>query len=182
MPPKSASVVRRASCAGMPAAIFSSASMSAYARTSSSSRSSTCCLRRRLCERCFRLDQSCITALLRCLQCIGHGGDDLLPLLGFLAELALAGFGEAIKLGAAIVLGLAPEGGEPAGLLQAMQGGEGRAGFDLKCAAGDLVNAARDTEAMQLTRLERLEDEQIKRSLEQVGLAGTHVMFPIELL
>jgi hypothetical protein len=64
------------------------------------------------------------------------------PLLGLLSELAFAGFGEAVEPGAAIVFELSPKGGEPSGLLQAMQCREKRAGFDLKGAAGDLVDAA----------------------------------------
>ena len=111
---------------------------------------------------------------------VGHGEGDFGPLLGFRAELAAAGFREAVETGAAVVLGLAPVGGEPASFFHAMERGEQRAGFDEESAVGDLLDAAGDAEAVELARAEGFEDEEVEGSLEEVGLGG-HAA-PIDLL
>lgn len=47
-----------------------------------------------------------------------------------------------------------------------------RARFDTKGALGELLDAARDAEPVQLAEDERFEDEQVERSLQELRLLG----------
>ena len=52
-----------------------------------------------------------------------HQGDRALPVVRLAGDLLAAGFGQIVELGAAILIGGAPAGGDPATLFQAQQGG-----------------------------------------------------------
>ena len=84
------------------------------------------------------------------------------------------GGGELVVLGAPVVLRGSPARGERPGVLEAVQGGEERPGPDVEGVARDLLDAARDAESVELTEGERLEDEQVERALQEVGLGGRH--------
>ena len=64
---------------------------------------------------------------------------------------------------------LLPLGVEPAGAFQALQGRQERPGVDLEHAAGDLLDAPSDAEAVHRLEAERLEDEHVERALDDVG-------------
>ena len=49
-----------------------------------------------------------------------------------------------------------------------------RSRFHLKGTAGDLVDAAGDTEAVQFAGLQRFEDKQIEGTLEEISLTRAH--------
>src|SRR5579862_1787302 len=100
----------------------------------------------------------------------GDGEGYTSPALGFVGELAAAGFGEAIVLGATIIFGLAPGGDEPAFLLHAVQSGKKRAGLDLESAAGELFDAAGDAKAVHRLKNEGFEDHHIEGALKEIGL------------
>ena len=63
-----------------------------------------------------------------------------------------------------------------------MEGGKERAGFDIKCAAGDLLDSARDPEPVLLAGDQRLEDEQIQSALKEGGWLRVQNSSPIEAL
>src|SRR5205823_6974446 len=86
----------------------------------------------------------------------GHGQRDAPPLLRLRLELLPPGARELVVAGAAVVVGLAPGGAEPARLLHAVQGGEVRARLHHEGAARDLLYAAVDGQAVPLAPAERL--------------------------
>src|SRR5688572_2688432 len=96
---------------------------------------------------------------------------DAVPLRGLVAEPPPAGLGQRVKLGASIVFRRLPGRGQRAGFLEPVQGGEERSRLNAEGAAGDLLDAARRAEAVQLAGGERLQDEQIERALQN-GRAG----------
>lgn len=108
------------------------------------------------------------------LEGIGHCEGDLCPLPGLGSKLAMAGFGEAVELRAAVVLRFAPVGGEPACFFHAMECGEEGAGFDAEGSVGDLLDAPRDAEAVEFAGADGLEDKEIEGALEEVGLVLVH--------
>src|SRR5215218_6569246 len=108
------------------------------------------------------------------LQRVGDRDGDALPLAGLGVELAASGGGEAIVLGATIVLRGAPGGAEPAGFFHAVERWEERAWLHLERAAGDLFDTSRDAEPVQLAKGERLEDQKVERALEEVGARVRH--------
>ena len=69
---------------------------------------------------------------------------------------------------------LPPRGVQPAGALQALQRGQQRAGIDLEGAAGDLLDAARDAEAVQGRQAQRLEDQQVQGALDDVRVGAVY--------
>ncbi len=79
-----------------------------------------------------------------------------------------------VDLRAPRVLGLAPFGVEPAGALEPLQRRQQRSGVDLEDAARDLLDTPRDAEAVHRLEAERLEDEQVERALNDVGVGFVH--------
>ncbi len=88
--------------------------------------------------------------------------------------------GEAIVAGAAAVFRFAPCAGDPALLLQAVQGGKERAGLDAEDAAGGLLDPAGDAEAVHGFEREGFQDQQGEGALQQVGLGRGHGGSPID--
>jgi hypothetical protein len=63
-----------------------------------------------------------------------------------------------------------------------VEGWEQRAGFDIKGAAGDLLDSARDSEPVLLAGDKGLEDEQIQGSLKEGCWFRFQSFSPIEIL
>ena len=63
-----------------------------------------------------------------------------------------------------------------------MEGREERTGFDIKRAAGDLLDSARDSEPVLLPGDKRLEDEQIQCALKEGCWLRVQSTSPIEIL
>src|SRR4051812_45186653 len=102
------------------------------------------------------------------------GGCPPRPIRRLVPELLLAGAGELVDFGAARVLRSTPLGIEPSTPLQPLQRGEERARINLEDSARYLLNPARDTEAVHGFQAECLEDEHVKRSLNDVGIRLLH--------
>src|SRR5208282_2427701 len=109
-------------------------------------------------------------ALLTRFQGAGDGDGDAAPTLGFRFELAAARFREVVILGAAVVLRFTPVGAEPAFFLHAVQSRKERAGLDLEGAAGHLLDAAGNAQAVEGAEAEYLEDEHVEGALQEFGL------------
>src|SRR5215208_7483774 len=207
-PPTSTSAARRAASELIPARTFSSASMSTYERSSSSSSRSARARRKMFRKRPMLV---CLIEKER-LNHRGHRGRGGLPfrrhsrargndgpprfnsevrrsrglqrerdrechappLGGLGVELPPAGLRERVVLRAAVVLRLAPPGGEPPRLLHPVEGGEEGAGLHDVGPAGDLLDPARDAEAVHFAERERLEDQQVEGALQQRSLVAWH--------
>ena len=63
-----------------------------------------------------------------------------------------------------------------------MESWKERAGFDIKSAAGDLLDSARDSEPVLLAGDKRLENEQIQRALKEGCWLRVQSSSPIEFL
>jgi hypothetical protein len=63
-----------------------------------------------------------------------------------------------------------------------MKGRKQGARLDKKCPTGNLLDAARDSKAVEFSGPERLEDQQIERTLEEACLFGVHFPCPIDRL
>src|SRR5579864_5530705 len=100
-----------------------------------------------------------------CLERASNRHGDASPTHGLAFELAAPGLGQPVVLGAAIVLRLAPFRAEPAFLLHAVQSGEERTGLDFKCPAGDLLNAARNSQTVHLAQGQGLQNEHVESPL-----------------
>ena len=94
-----------------------------------------------------------------------HGKNNLLPRAGFRLEVSLAGSGEAIVLGAAIVFRFTPLRQQPAGFLHAVHGREQRTRRDMECAPGHLLDAPGDAEAMKFPIAYGFENQKIESTL-----------------
>ena len=86
-----------------------------------------------------------------------------------LAQLSLARLGERVVLGPPVVLGRVPGRLEPAGFFEPMQGRKQRAGLRREGAAGQLRDAGRHAEPVQLAGAERLEDQEIEGALQEIA-------------
>src|SRR6267142_2295103 len=97
------------------------------------------------------------------LERVADGQGDAVPLLRFFLQLPLPLLRELVELRAAVVFGGSPCGREPARLFEPVQGGEQRPGLHLECAPGDVLDPARDAEAVVLAERECLEVEKVER-------------------
>src|ERR1700735_755544 len=79
----------------------------------------------------------------------GQDGGGLLPILRFLAKLFMAGTSEFVEFGAAVVVGLAPLGGDVTFLVEFEKRGINGAVVDGETIAAGLFNAASDTVAVE---------------------------------
>ena len=93
---------------------------------------------------------------------------------GFNAELALASFCAPVKLGAAVVFRLAPEGFQPSGFFHAVKTGEKRPGPDVEYALGDRLDAPGNPQAVKLAVANGVEDDHVRRALQKICLISLH--------
>ena len=77
--------------------------------------------------------------------------------------------GERVELGAAVVLGESPLGGDPASILEAAQGGVERALLDRENVVGRVLDPAGDGVAMRGAGEERFENENAEGALEELA-------------
>src|SRR5262245_292204 len=108
------------------------------------------------------------------LQQTRDGGCPAVPVCGLRLELLLPRARERIELRAARVLGVAPLGVAPAGPFQPLQRDEQRAGIHAEHAARDLLDTARDAEAVHRLEAQRLENQHVERALDDVGGRVVH--------
>jgi len=99
-----------------------------------------------------------------------------IPLVGFGAELAATGGGEAVETGFAVVVGFAPLAGDEALVFEAVERGVERALLDGKLFAGDLLDAEQDAIAVERAKGDRFEDEHVEGALHEVELVGHGVL------
>jgi hypothetical protein len=104
------------------------------------------------------------------------GGRNLGPRAALDLELASASGGEAVEARAPAILGFTPGGGQPALLLEPMEGREERAWLNVKGAVGEGADAAGDAEAMPRLERDSLEDQQVERAADQVVLGHRAVL------
>src|SRR5436190_5414775 len=98
------------------------------------------------------------------------GGDDAVPAVRLLGQLAAAGRREAVVACLAVVLGGAPEGGNPAAILEPVKRGRQRAVLDLEHVVRPMFDRVRDGVPVRRAEHQRLEDQQVERALEQFAL------------
>src|SRR5262245_52356422 len=87
----------------------------------------------------------------------------------FLFETLLAGLRQSIEARAAVVLGRAPVGGDPALAFEALQSGVERALLDLQDLVRQLADALRNRPAVQRLERDRFHDQQVDGALNEVG-------------
>ena len=87
-----------------------------------------------------------------CFECACNSQRNGFPLTRFSLQLPASGRGQTIKLGASIVLRVPPGRSQPPGFLHAVQRGKQRTGLHLKRAVGDLCDAMRNRQSMQLSQ------------------------------
>src|SRR5206468_4308002 len=119
---------------------------------------------------------------LRRFQGLRNRPRDTAPTLAFDFELLRTSLGQAVVFRAAIVFGVSPIGGNPTFLFHAVQRGKERAGLHDKSAAGDLLDPARDSQAVHLTGDQRFQDEHVQSSLQEGGWFRVQELSPIETL
>jgi len=103
------------------------------------------------------------------LQDLGYRFDQQTPGFGFLAELAAAQRGELIELGPAVIVREPPLGLDPFAGLEAVQRWVQRPFADLEDVAGELLDPAGDGIAMRRPPAQRLEDQEIEGSLNEIN-------------
>src|SRR5688500_14899056 len=180
--PKRSAARRRASSVGWPPARSSSVSMSRWKRSSSSTAAGTsrsACGRRKTRRRSGRRGMGWPEGGRGAAEGSG-GGEDLRhgrgvagPRARLGAELGAAASGEAVVLGAPVVLREPPLGLDPAALLQAVEGGVEGALLDAEGVVGRLADPARDGVAVARAPAEGLEDEDVERALEELERVGS---------
>jgi hypothetical protein len=100
------------------------------------------------------------------------GGDHPSPRFCLLPELSPPHGGELVVLRLASVLSGVPLGGDPAAILQAFERGVERARIHLEHVLGDLLNALSDPPPVHRSEGDRLEDEHVQGSLDDVTVFG----------
>src|SRR6266481_10144611 len=91
------------------------------------------------------------------------------PVCLFALQVFFPGIRKGIIFGTPVILGLAPLGGDPALLLQAVERGVKRTLIDLQLLFGDLADALRDGPAVHGLESDSLEDQQIECALDEIG-------------
>src|SRR5689334_18853625 len=107
----------------------------------------------------------------------GNGAGETFPVAAFDLELFATGASERVELGASVVLGLAPLGGDPPFLLELMERGIERAVADLQNVGRDLLETKSDRPAVHRLERQHFEDEKIQRPLNEV-VRFAHGAFP----
>src|SRR5262245_20760325 len=175
-PPNRRSAAARASCAFMPAAMCSSIRRSTW--SAYSSRISCSTRRPRTSER--RRSRSANIQRISCLfqpHDERDGGGEALPVGGLAIQMTAAGRGEAVILGAPVVLAEPPLGGDPAFLFQLVQRGIQRTVAHLQDFHGDMLQAQPDSPRVQWFEREDLENQEVEHALQQIGRL-THGALP----
>src|SRR5688500_7706768 len=95
-----------------------------------------------------------------------HGADDLVPPRRLFGELRAARRRQPVVARAAVVLRRPPEGGDPAAILEAMERRVERSVLDLQHVFGSLRDGVSDGVAVRRPDRQRLEDEEIERTLK----------------
>jgi hypothetical protein len=103
-----------------------------------------------------------------------HGLDEAAPFAGLLDKVCLAGLGQFVEAGLAIVFGRSPPGFDPALFFEALECGVERAVIDEQDVFGLLLDAASDTLAVLWPEEESTEDENVKCALEERDSSGRH--------
>src|SRR4029079_18220964 len=96
------------------------------------------------------------------------------PVCRFGLELPPATACERVVLRAPRIRGVATLGVEPPGSLEPCQRGQQRPGIDLEHSARDLLDPARDAEAMHGFEAERLENQHVQSALYEIVILGIH--------
>jgi hypothetical protein len=102
----------------------------------------------------------------------GDCSDEAIPAVGFLAQTLAARSSEGIELGPAVVVGGAPTCFEKSLAYQAIQGGIERALFDKQGAARNLLDAQKNTIAMERAERDGLQNEEIESAGKKLSLAS----------
>jgi hypothetical protein len=102
----------------------------------------------------------------------GDCGDEAIPAVGFLAQTLAARSSEIIELGPAVVVGCAPTCFEESLAYQAIQGGIERALFDKQSAARNLLDAQKNTIAMERAEGDSFQNEEIESAGKKLSLAS----------
>ena len=87
---------------------------------------------------------------------------------GLFLQLLAPGDGQTVVPGLAVVLRGAPEGCDPAAILQPVQGGVQRPLVDAQCVPGDLLDALGNGPSVPGAGLERAQNQEIERPLKQI--------------
>jgi len=99
-----------------------------------------------------------------------NGPGDAIPPLLLFGEPARAGRRDAVEPRPPIACGRLPAGGDPPGMLHSMQRRVQRSFLDAQSVAGNLLNSRGDAVAVVRLEAEDLEDEQVERALQRVGI------------
>src|SRR5678816_56399 len=167
--PNASDARRRASSSVTPRRVCLAASMSRWKRISSSSSDSM--VRRDTSARshmAIRFVPRMPTSSLRGAQELFDRDDESPPALGFGAECFAAEGGQAVVLGAAVVVREAPFAVDPLLLLEALEGRIQRPLVDLEHAVGRLLDTLGDPPAMHRREGERPQNEQVDRAAERL--------------
>ena len=113
---------------------------------------------------------------------LGDGGGELVPAFGLGFELLSAAASELVVFGAAVVVGGAPFGLDPATALEAVKGGIERTLLDAEDVARYLLDALGDGPAVLRAEGKSLEDEQVEGALRKVDAFGRQIGSPFWLL
>ena len=86
------------------------------------------------------------------------------------AQLALAFLCPPIVSGTPVIFRLPPDGTQPSCLFHSVKSRKERTGSDLERAVSDLLDTPGDAQSMEFAVANRLEDEQVQRSLQKICL------------
>src|SRR5258708_24408228 len=164
----------------MPRRIFPSVKASRCERNSTSRLSSPWPLRKKPARREPKMRMRLISRSFRAQQSRDDPGHAL-PAFRFGGELFPAGARQRVIFGLAIVVRNAPLRGDPPALLQPQQRRVQRALIQLQQVLGNLLDALRDAVAVQRPqRIERLQNDQVQGSLENLASRRGHVAAPLD--
>jgi hypothetical protein len=121
------------------------------------------------------------TSLLR-FQSLSDSPGNATPSFGFRFELVPSRLGQAVVFRAAVIFGVSPEGGDPALFFHSVQRGKQRAWFNNKCPACDLLDSARDSQAVHLASDKRFQNQHIQSPLQKCCRFRIQEISPIDSL
>src|SRR6266704_5098677 len=123
-----------------------------------------------------------LSTSLRCTQCLSDSPRNAAPSPSFDFELLPSGLGQPVVFSAAVVFGVFPEGRNPTLVFHSVQSGKERARLNIKRAPCNLLDSARDSQAVHLASDKRLQDQQVQRSLQKRCLLPAQKISPIDIL
>jgi hypothetical protein len=97
-----------------------------------------------------------------------------LPVRGFGGKLFAAGARQRIEFCAPRIFRVSPLGVEPTGTLESLERREQRSRIDLEHTLRQLLDASRNSETMHRLETQRLENQQVERALDDVGVGLVH--------